>query len=175
MRECVVLTRAPGASEDLIAKHYRRVYRLCWLLLGDRHEAEDVTQEVFLKAHEHATGTIENWGAWLTRVAVNAAHDRRRVGWWPRWRRATDDIDDMELPSQEPTPEQAFAGAEMTDRIWDAFWALSARQRQVFVLRHLEGWSTAAVATSLGMRPGTVKRHLFRAVHALGAAIHREG
>jgi RNA polymerase sigma-70 factor (ECF subfamily) len=62
---------------------------------------------------------------------------------------------------------------ETRQRIWRAFRELSDRQREVFVLRHLEGWSTEGVASALGIRAGSVKRHLFRAIRHLRAAAIR--
>ena len=59
---------------------------------------------------------------------------------------------------------------EEQGRIWGAFRALSPRQQEVFVLRHLEEWSTEEVAEMLGLTVGSVKRHLFRAVHHLRKA-----
>ncbi len=76
----------------------------------------------------------------------------------------------MALPAADPTPEQVAIGRETQERIWRAFRELSGRQREVFVLRQLEGWSTEAVATALGLREGSVKSHLFRAMSHLRAA-----
>jgi RNA polymerase sigma-70 factor, ECF subfamily len=178
--------------EHLYHTHYQRVLRLCRLLLADVHEAEDVTQEVFLKLYRacrtqpsHIVG-----GAWLTRVAVNACHDRRRSGWWKWWRGSqraagetwsSDDADSYDVrPVLEahwhdcPTPEEEALGAERRTRIWQAFRQLSQRQQEVFVLRHLEGWSTDAVANLLGLSVGSVKQHLFRAIRHLRAALGGE-
>ena len=109
--------------EGLADAHYGRLRRLCALLLGDREEANEVVQEVFLKAWtlRNGAGAPNDWGAWLTRVAVNGCRDRRRVGWWPRFRRS--------------------------DRVEDL--------------------PTAQVAATLGVSEGSVKRHLFRAIHRL--------
>ncbi len=158
--------------EELFATHAERLRRLCRLLLADRAEADEVVQEVFLKVYqaEGRHGPPRDWAAWLTRVAVNACRDRRRVGWWPRWRHLTDRLEDMALPAADPTPEQVAIGRETQERIWRAFRELSGRQREVFVLRQLEGWSTEAVATALGLREGSVKSHLFRAMSHLRAA-----
>jgi RNA polymerase sigma-70 factor (ECF subfamily) len=60
---------------------------------------------------------------------------------------------------------------ETRRQIWQVFRRLPDRQREVFVLRHLEGWTGPEIATSLGLSPGSVKRHLFRAVHRLRAAL----
>jgi RNA polymerase sigma-70 factor (ECF subfamily) len=70
-------------------------------------------------------------------------------GGWPRTRRRRD------------------RRAETRRRIWIAFRALPRRQQEVFALRHIEEQSTLAVAEALGLNPGSVKRHLFRAVRAL--------
>ena len=106
--------------DDLFDAHARRLHRLCRLLLSsDRQEAEEVVQEVFLKLHKAQNEGAEplSWGAWLTRVAVNLCHDRRRAGWWPRWRYRTDRIDDMPLIAREPNPEEAAVGEETLRRI----------------------------------------------------------
>lgn len=164
---------ARPSYEGLFDAHAQRLRRLCRLLLVDREEADEVVQEVFLKLHEafDRPDPPRDWSAWLTRVAVNACHDRRRAGWWPRWRRLTDRLEDVDLRATGPSPEEAAIGRETRHRIWRAFLALSDRQRQVFVLRQLEGWSTEDVGRALGVRAGSVKRHLFRAIQRLRAGL----
>jgi RNA polymerase sigma-70 factor (ECF subfamily) len=162
--------------------HYPRVVRLCRLLLADAHEAEDVAQEVFIKlwqAWQTETRTIA-WEPWLTRVTVNACRDRRRSGWWKWWRarpstREHDLSSVLDRPKGEPTPEQATLAREVGGRIWQAFRALPARQREVFALRYLEGRSTEEVAEALGLHVGSVKQHLYRAVHRLRRELGGEG
>lgn len=73
----------------------------------------------------------------------------------------------MDYPSPDRTPEEEAISKEERGRIWLSFRQLSPRQKEVFVLRHLEGWSTEEVAETLGLTAGSVKRHLFRAVHHL--------
>jgi RNA polymerase sigma-70 factor (ECF subfamily) len=172
---------AQAHYEQLYRLHYPRVMRLCRLLLADVHEAEDVAQEVFCKLWQ--TSQTETramaWEPWLTRVAVNACRDRRRSGWWKRWRtsRHTADADVpsvLDCPSWGPTPEEEALGREVRGRIWQVFRELPARQQEVFALRYIEGWSTEAVADALRLSTGSVKQHLFRAVHRLRAVIGEE-
>jgi len=166
-----IAARSP-TYEELFERHAGRLRRLCGLLLADRDESREVVQDVFLKLHQarRQPGPPCDWAAWLTRVAVNACRDRRRAGWWWRFRRQSDRVEDVTLTSKEPTPEEAAISKETWQRIWAAFRGLSDRQRDVFVLRHLEGWPTDAVASTLGLTPGSVKRHLFRAIRHLRTA-----
>ena len=153
--------------------HYGRLRRLCRLMLGDPQEAEDVVQEVFLKAHEaEGLGRAPiDWGAWLTRVAVNACRDRRRAGGWMRLRLRSTHIDDLPLVADTQAPSEAAVGEETRRRIWVAFRALPRRQQEVFALRYIEEQPTADVALALGLSPGSVKRHLYRAVRHLRRAL----
>jgi RNA polymerase sigma-70 factor, ECF subfamily len=177
--------------ESLYHAHYRRVLQLCRLLLADAHEAEDVTQEVFLKLYRacQAQPPQMAWGPWLTRVSINACRDRRRSGWWKRWRGANGASRDerssadtgphevwlgLEAHSHGPTPEEEALSSELRAHIWRAFRKLSRRQQEVLVLRHLEGWSTEAVAATLGLSVGSVKQHLFRAIRRLRVAMGGE-
>src|SRR5262245_10947217 len=113
-------------------------------------------------------------GAWLTRVAVHACRDRRRSRWWRRWWTAATVLDEESTASSWRTPEGQVVGADQQRRIWRAFEQLAPRQREVFVLRHVEGWSTREVADAIGVETGSVKRHLFRAVRHLRTALGEE-
>lgn len=166
---------------ELYHAHYARVLQLCRLLLRDPNEAQDVAQEVFIKllqAYQTETRAMA-WGPWLTRVAVNACRDRRRSGWWKWWRapRATTEDDGASAIarlSRGPTPEEEALNREVRERIWLAFRELPPRQQEVFVLRYLEGWAIDAIAEALEVSAGSVKQHLFRAVHRLRRTIGGE-
>lgn len=161
--------KPPQAYEDAVCCHTGRLQRLCGLLLGDSQEAEEVVQEVFVKAleSERRQGPPTDWGPWLTRIAVNVCRDRRRAGWWQRFRRWSDQIELVPIADRGLTPQDAAISSEERRRIWQAFRTLPDRQREVFVLRHIEDWSGPEIAAALGLSPGTVKRHLFRAVHRM--------
>jgi RNA polymerase sigma-70 factor (ECF subfamily) len=169
----------PGSADrateynKLYQAHHVRVLRLCRLLLADADEADDVSQEVFLKLfrqHQLSGNTIA-WGAWLTRVTVNACRDRRRSGWWKWWRERHQEFVETQHPARVLTPEQAVLSNEARRVVWLSLRQLSARQQEVFVLRQLEGWSTEEVAETLGLTPGSIKRHLYRAVHHMRGAL----
>lgn len=163
----------PVSCDDLCRIYYPRMLQLCRLLLTERRDAEEVVQEVFLKLVQEYRRTIEinSWEAWLVRVTVNACHDRRRSAWWKWWRTQDNSFYQDDLPSHSPTPEEQFLNREEQEHVWKALHKLSARQREVFVLRRLEGWSTEAVAEALGLTTGSVKRHLFHALRHLNKAL----
>jgi RNA polymerase sigma-70 factor (ECF subfamily) len=159
----------PLGCDELCRTHYARVFRLCRLLLSDRHEAEEVAQEVFLKLVRacRTRSQILSWEAWLTRVTVNACRDRRRSAWW-KWGREEHAVFwEAEVPSDPLTPEEYLLSGEQQEQIWRLFRALSPRQREVFVLRRLEGLSSEEVAQLLRLTSGSVKRHLFYAIRHL--------
>jgi RNA polymerase sigma-70 factor (ECF subfamily) len=147
---------------DLYAEHQTRVLRLCRLMLTDADEAEEVAQEVFLKAFRfYRSGQrAEAWNKWLVTVAANA------------WRSRTEEFDEFKSPGNgHQSAEDAAMQRETQRVVWGEFGKLSPRQREVFALRHFEGWSTEEVATHLGLSQGSVKQHLFRAVHELRKGI----
>lgn len=167
------VVRTEEGYRELYRTHHARVYRLCRLLLADADEAEDVAQEVFMALLKEwqAPERPMVWGAWLTRVAVNACHRRRRSRWW-QWRRATpEEFEEADFPSPRATPESDAVDGETRRRLLDVYRRLSQRQREVFVLRHVEGWASQDVAVTLGLSDGTVKRHLFRATQAFRKAM----
>lgn len=160
------------ADHDAIfRKHRSRILGLCRLMLRQNEEAEDVAQEVFMRAFEHlrTSEPPAAMEAWLVRVAVNACRDRQRSGWWKYLRRHAD-LDDSALLTSGSSESEALS-REREARIWRQLQGLKPQQRNVFVLRYIEGWSTAEVAESLGLTEGSIKTHLFRAVRHLRKAL----
>ncbi len=141
-----------AAFASLLERHYDRIHGLCWRLTGDRAEAEDLTQDICAAL----PAKLQGWRAearlttWLYRVAVNAAHDRRRraasharaaLGWgdWERGRQA--DI---------------AAEAEAQDWLTAAMARLSDELRDTVALTLGEGLSQAEAGEVLGVSEGTV-------------------
>ncbi len=179
MRNETTVADEPYSYEALYQEHHQRILQLCRWLLSDPHEAEDVAQDVWLRAWREAQRQDPeqalSWGPWLTRVAINACRDRRRSGWWKRWRMNPRPYEEEDYLSLDRSPEQGVLGQDMQVQIWRAVRELSGRQQEVFVLRHMEGWSTDEVATALALSPGSVKRHLYRAVQHLRGVFRGEG
>ncbi|HLH77690.1 MAG TPA: RNA polymerase sigma factor [Candidatus Binataceae bacterium] len=161
--------------ERLHRAYQARVVGLCRLLLRDSEEAQDVAQEVFLRAFEQLrTQRIPDvWEAWLVRVAVNACRDRQRSAWWKRRNRNVE-ITDLEAERSLWSTEDQASDREQRVRIWASLAKLRTKQREVFVLRCMEGWSTEETGISLGISAGSVKTHLFRAVRHLRQALEQK-
>jgi RNA polymerase sigma factor (sigma-70 family) len=159
------------ALAPLMERHYQRLHRIVLAYLRDADEALDVVQETFVKAFTHAGSWQEQAevGPWLTRIAVNKAIDRYRRG-KRRWLAEEPLEQDGQGPTFEvddPSPERRVLGRELADRIGVAVRSLPERQRAVFVLRHYEEMSLEEIGQTLGLKIGTVKSTLHRAVHHL--------
>ena len=159
--------------ETLYRAHHDRIVRLCRLLLNDPAEADEAAQDAFMRLLR-AGAVWENPAAlesWLTRFAVNACHDKRRSRWWKVWREKHMDFTEEHFSSCSPTPEESTISREKRSHIWQLFQTLSARQKEVFVLRYVEGRTGDDVAQLLGISTGSVKQHLFRAVRHMRKAL----
>ncbi len=165
----------PGDFDAWMMAEQRRVFRLCYRLLGERDEADTATQEVFLKAYRALTGLgrtdPEDPAKWLTRVAVNTCLDRLRSRRWRFWRQRPRGEDEQIIlamtPDTAPNAEDELFASQIAARLAAALRTLSERQRSVFVLKHYEDLSLEEIARSLGLEVGTVKAHMARAVAKL--------
>jgi RNA polymerase sigma-70 factor (ECF subfamily) len=163
------------ALAPLMERHYRRVYRIALSYLRNPDDALDAVQETFVKAFQKA----DRWdgstdaGPWLARVAVNQSIDRwRRI----RRRQATftalgEGDHEESLADTSPSPHRQVAGREMGERIARALDTLPERQRAVVTLRHYQEMSLEEIAETLGMRLGTVKSTLHRALGRLRSGL----
>jgi RNA polymerase sigma-70 factor (ECF subfamily) len=156
------------ALAPLMERHYQRLYRLALSYLRHPDDALDAVQETFVKAFQKADrwdGSVEA-GPWLSRVAINQSIDRWRRN---RRRQATftplaEGDHDESLAAGGPDPDRGVLGREMRDRLAVALEGLPERQRAVVVLRHYQEMSLDEIAETLGMRLGTVKSTLHRAL-----------
>ena len=166
------------ACSDLVATHQRMVYGLAFNLLGDRDEALDLSQEVFLRVFR----TLSNFRGqsalrtWIYRIVINQARNRQR--WWRRRHRSDvvslDDhlrrCGDVES-KRDLLPDRLLASKETAARIWEALERLPFDQRTALILREVDGLKYEEIAYSLDIAVGTVKSRLTRARQALRAEL----
>jgi len=162
------------ASEELVADHQRAVVKLATNLLGDREEALDLSQEVFLRVFRtiHRFRGQSSLRTWIYRIAVNQARNRHRF--WRRRHRADQVSIDQHIAAHgeflsggESTPDRMLAQKELAVRLQTALDHLPFDQRTAIVLREIDGLSYEEIAFSLGVAVGTVKSRLTRARQAL--------
>ena len=161
-----------AAFETLFYRHYDRVYGLLFRLVGNRGEAEDLTQEVFLKLYQRqfASGREHNVSAWLYRVATNMGYNAIR-GRRRRWRRNTQLVPDAS--EQPPTPAETVARQETQITVRAALARLSPRESQLLLLRQM-GLSYAELAAACEVAPTSVGTMLRRAAQAFREAYQEE-
>jgi RNA polymerase sigma-70 factor (ECF subfamily) len=147
------------AFEQLYRSHVGRVYALCLRMVRDAGEAEELTQQTFVRAWERL-GSFRGdsaFSTWLHRVAVNVVIGSLRAR--GRWRERFSELPDPEL---HEAPPPAFAQAADVD-LERAIATLSPRARLIFVLHDVEGYKHAEIARLTGLAVGTSKAHLHRA------------
>lgn len=165
--------------DALVRRHQRRVHRFLLMLLRDADEADNLTQECFLRAYQNLASfrgesSLETW---LLRIAANLARDHARNRQTSFWKRLLGFEGDEEggsaqhLPSGEASPEQVLLAREDVRAVWEVANRLSQRQRAVFVLRFVEEMELNEIATVLGLQVGSVKTHLFRALQTVRAKL----
>ncbi|WP_298806254.1 RNA polymerase sigma factor SigE [uncultured Pseudokineococcus sp.] len=164
----------PPSWDDVVRDHSARVFRLAYRLTGNRHDAEDLTQEVFVRVFRslssYTPGTFEGW---LHRITTNLFLDQVRRRQRIRFDALADDADDR-LPGSDPGPERAFEHGNLDRDVQAALLELSPDFRAAVVLCDIEGLSYEEIARALGVKIGTVRSRIHRARAQLRASLaHR--
>jgi RNA polymerase sigma-70 factor (ECF subfamily) len=184
-REAALVQRCAAGDEaafaELVAEHQRMVVQLAINLLGDRDEALDLSQDVFIRVFR-TIGQFRGQSAlrtWIYRIAINQARNRHRF--WRRRRRADQVSLDAHVAEHgdfrcgaELGPDRILAQKELAARLREALDGLPFDQRTVIVLREVDGLSYEDIAFSLGVAVGTVKSRLTRARQTLRAGLREE-
>ena len=152
--------------EEIVSNYYDAIYRYCYQFHGNRADAEDATQQTFVKAYQ-SLPTLQSESAlksWLYSIARNICIDRKR--------RIKKFFALLPMIKSDDIIEPQLSG--LSKGLLNHIQALPIKQREVFILRHWHDFSTDEVANMLSISNGTVKSHLKRAIDKLRAALEPE-
>ena len=173
-----------GAWSELVRTHHRRVYALCYRFTGNATDAEDLTQDVFLKIYSNlssfdiARGTLQ---VWITTMTRNLLVDNFRR---TRNLRATGSLDDGwdetdelrpidRLASSELSPHEVAAKKELARMVQMALAKVGTELREAVILRDLQDMDYKEIAQVLGIPEGTVKSRISRGRAELARLLER--
>jgi len=175
-----LIRRAQAGESDafcLLAQAYeRRIYSLAFHYCRDRQDAEDLSQEVWLKVYA-ALATFRNestFYTWLRKITINCFlnHRRRRVRSFPWSRETTDDVTSRDYPIKQEggataSLEIRLQNQLVVEKVMQALSSVTQQQRLIFLLKHQEGMTYEEIAKALDCSPGTVKKSVSRTVAKL--------
>ncbi|HEX6088404.1 MAG TPA: sigma-70 family RNA polymerase sigma factor [Thermoanaerobaculia bacterium] len=156
----------------IVERFQRKIFRTARAIVRDESEADNITQDTFVQAYTHLAkfeGRAE-LETWLTRIAINKSRDslrRRRFISLFTLNEEGESEPIIEPLDERPDPERQMMGSELRNAIVKAERGLSSQQKTIFRLRHYENLSLEEIADHLGLRAGTVRAHLFRAIHKI--------
>jgi RNA polymerase sigma-70 factor (ECF subfamily) len=158
------------AYRQLVVRYQKRVFGILFGMLHSREDAMELTQDVFIKVYQRIKDFEEksSFYTWVYRIAFNLAIDFRRRE-WKKVHTEYDDaveqegVDDAILNRDRPNPEAAMQASELGEQIRRALETLPDEQKQVLLLREVEGLSYQEMAESMGCSIGTIMSRLFYA------------
>ena len=164
--------------DAVVRDYWPRVFRFALASLRERGAAESLAPDCFLRAWQ-ARGQFRGDAGiqtWLMQIAVNLVRDRarnRRLRFWKRTQSAGLDAGRVgeSVPDERSSPESAAAAKQRVAAVWSAMGDLPEKQRTVFLLRFVEDMDLLEIAAATGLKEGTVKTHLFRALQTVRGRI----
>jgi RNA polymerase sigma-70 factor (ECF subfamily) len=158
--------RALEALENLVQQHARLVYRIAYAVLRHHHDAEDATQETFLRVlrYSRKLAGVEDHKTWLARIAWRVAIDRNRQLGRKREMPLYDPEQPLpEVASSDAAADEALQGAQVSDVLELMIASLPEKLRQPLILSTIEEMSPREVAATLGINEAAVRSRVFRA------------
>ncbi len=168
-----------AAFDQLVTRYWDRIYGMVNQLLRNQQDAEEVTQDAFIRAHRGLVNFRGDsaFSTWLYQIATNLARNR----YWYWWRRKRDKsisfdaplgpdndgtIADL-IPSEQETPENATVTQEFVNRVTECMEELNEKHREILILRNVQNLAYEEIAEILGISVGTVKSRIARARESL--------
>jgi RNA polymerase sigma-70 factor (ECF subfamily) len=167
--------------DAVVRLYWPGVFRFALASVRDIDAAQTIAQDCFLRAHRSRQRFRGDCSlqTWLMQIAVNLVRDygrNRRLQFWRRTQIAAVDLDaaGRVVAGEDLSPEARVSVAQEVSAVWQAAARLSERQRTVFLLRFVEDMELLEIVAATGMREGTVKVHLFRALQTIRKELGRE-
>ena len=183
VRRCV--SGDAAAWEEIVQKYHRRIYNICYRFAGSGDDAEDLTQEVFIKMYRTLNSYDVDRGAfmtWMTTITRNLLVDHFRK---TRLERMTDSLDTVssehedsmplsdQIPDRGPAPDSRVQSRETGETVHRALQKLSPELREAVILRDLQDMDYREIATVLKVPEGTVKSRINRGRAELARLLQR--
>ncbi len=175
-----------AAFDEMVTRYWDRIYAMVHQLLRNPQDAEEVTQDAFIRAHR---GLVNFRGesafsTWLYQIATNLARNR----YWYWWRRKRDKSISFDqpvsesnettlaeiIPSEVESPDTIAVSQELVDRIGKGMEKLNAKHREILILRNVKNLSYEEIAAILDISVGTVKSRIARARDSLREKLGEE-
>jgi RNA polymerase sigma-70 factor (ECF subfamily) len=173
----------PSAFDEMVARYWNRIYSMVNQLLRNPQDAEEVTQDAFIRAHRGLDKFRGDsaFSTWLYQIATNLARNR----YWYWWRRKRDKSVSFDapigpdnettladiIPAEVETPGDITVTQEFVTRIGKGMERLGAKHREILILRNVKNLSYEEIADILGISIGTVKSRIARARESLRAKL----
>ena len=174
-RDEVLVTRSKNgdlqAFEELVCRYERKVYSLAYRMMGNYDDANDLTQETFLRAFRAIAGFRgdSSFSTWLSHIVTNLCRDELRK----RYRISFESLDQevclgdaevkKQIPSSDPGPDEVYERHELQQELQELLITLSPEFRLALVLRDIQGFSYQEIAEQMECSLGTVKSRINRA------------
>ncbi len=172
-----------SAFDEMVSRYWGRIYSMVNQLLRNPQDAEEVTQDAFIRAHRGLSSFRGEsaFSTWLYQIATNLARNR----YWYWWRRRRDKSVSLDMPissdsettlaeiipAEVETPDDITVTREFVNRIGLGMERLSGKHREILILRNIKNLSYDEIAAILGISVGTVKSRIARARESLRAKL----
>ncbi len=183
VRRCI--SGDAAAWEEIVQRYHRRIYNICYRFAGSGNDADDLTQEVFIKMYRTLNSYDVDRGAfmtWVTTVTRNLLVDHFRK---TKQERMTDSLDTVssehedamplseQIPDRSPAPDSRVQSREAGETVHQALQKLSPELREAVILRDLQDMDYREIATVLRVPEGTVKSRINRGRAELARLLQR--
>ena len=183
VRRCI--SGDAAAWEEIVQRYHRRIYNICYRFAGSGDDAQDLTQEVFIKMYRTLNSYDVDRGAfmtWVTTVTRNLLVDHFRK---TKQERLTDSLDTTssghedamplseQIPDRGPSPDSRVQSREAKETVHEALQKLSPELREAVILRDLQDMDYREIATVLKVPEGTVKSRINRGRAELARLLQR--
>ena len=171
-----------NAFELLVAAYEKNVFNVALQMLGNREDAQDMAQEAFLKAYNSLSSFRgdSKFSSWLYRIVSNVCLDfKRRQGRRPSSSLTVEDDEgetlELDIADESQSPEALLERKLTREAVRRGLQELPDEQRQILLLREIQGMSYEEISEAMGLEEGTVKSRIFRARKKLCAFLLQDG
>jgi len=170
-----------AAFEEFVYENEKKIYNIAYHYTGNEHDASDITQDVFIRIYKNIQNFHEksSLSTWVYQIAVNTSIDhlrkKKRQNEISLTQNDENEDSQWDIPDSGYEPEQNYERTELCETIRQCIQKLPDDQKQVIILRDINGFSYAEISKILSLEEGTIKSRIFRARNKLKVILKKAG